>query len=559
MKKLFVLVLTIGIIGSGYLYIDKIKENTEVISFSDEIYLIVEDIVVEEGEPLIIQDGILYFSYDFIKEYIDENIFYDVAENLIIFTYEGKVKRYTINENIGSVNSKEFTIDNVIKKIENKVYIPKDLFIEDYEVDINYYPLTNAVVMDFKDIYYLQGEIILDNGIIRSNMDIKAPILIENLELGSILYVYGEYEDWYKVRTMDGIPGFINRKYLRLNHTKDIYKTELQDRKDNIKTNSLNIINLTWDYTYGKVTKVDGIKPIPGLNIISPTWFSVTDEEGNILDRGNKEYVKKYNDLGYEVWPLIDNSFDPSMTHEILKSSLKREEIINSILSLYLDYGFQGINIDFENVYLKDRELLTQFVRELYPLFKQHDLVVSMDVTAISTSENWSMSFDRKKLQETTDYLILMAYDQHPASSKVAGSVAQYSWVEKSLTRIFEEIPKEMLILAVPYYTRLWIVEEDNISSQAIGMETANKFIRDNKIQLEWDHVSRQFYGEMEKNNKEYQIWLEDAKSLKEKISLINKYGLAGVASWRKGFETEDIWETIAVELMEPIIDDKAY
>lgn len=559
MKKLFVLVLTIGIIGSGYLYIDKIKENTEVISFSDEIYLIVEDIVVEEGEPLIIQDGILYFSYDFIKEYIDENIFYDVAENLIIFTYEGKVKRYTINENIGSVNSKEFTIDNVIKKIENKVYIPKDLFIEDYEVDINYYPLTNAVVMDFKDIYYLQGEIILDNGIIRSNMDIKAPILIENLELGSILYVYGEYEDWYKVRTMDGIPGFINRKYLRLNHTKDIYKTELQDRKDNIKTNSLNIINLTWDYTYGKVTKVDGIKPIPGLNIISPTWFSVTDEEGNILDRGNKEYVKKYNDLGYEVWPLIDNSFDPSMTHEILKSSLKREEIINSILSLYLDYGFQGINIDFENVYLKDRELLTQFVRELYPLFKQHDLVVSMDVTAISTSENWSMSFDRKKLQETTDYLILMAYDQHPASSKVAGSVAQYSWVEKSLTRIFEEIPKEMLILAVPYYTRLWIVEEDNISSQAIGMETANKFIRDNKIQLEWDHVSRQFYGEMEKNNKEYQIWLEDAKSLKEKISLINKYGLAGVASWRKGFETEDIWETIAVELMEPVIEEKAY
>lgn len=559
MKKLFVLVLTIGIIGSGYLYIDKIKENTEVISFSDEIYLIVEDIVVEEGEPLIIQDGILYFSYDFIKEYIDENIFYDVAENLIIFTYEGKVKRYTINENIGSVNSKEFTMDNVIKKIENKVYIPKDLFIEDYEVDINYYPLTNAVVMDFKDIYYLQGEIILDNGIIRSNMDIKAPILIENLELGSILYVYGEYEDWYKVRTMDGIPGFINRKYLRLNHTKDIYKTELQDRKDNIKTNSLNIINLTWDYTYGKVTKVDGIKPIPGLNIISPTWFSVTDEEGNILDRGNKEYVKKYNDLGYEVWPLIDNSFDPSMTHEVLKSSFKREEIINSILSLYLDYGFQGINIDFENVYLKDRELLTQFVRELYPLFKQHDLVVSMDVTAISTSENWSMSFDRKKLQETTDYLILMAYDQHPASSKVAGSVAQYSWVEKSLTRIFEEIPKEMLILAVPYYTRLWIVEEDNISSQAIGMETANKFIRDNKIQLEWDHVSRQFYGEMEKNNKEYQIWLEDAKSLKEKISLINKYGLAGVASWRKGFETEDIWETIAVELMEPVIEEKAY
>ena len=269
------------------------------------------------------------------------------------------------------------------------------------------------------------------------------------------------------------------------------------------------------------------------------------DSNGEIMDKGNYEYVKRYNDLGYELWPLIDNSFDPGLTHELLKSSVKREELINNILDIYLNYGFQGINIDFENIALKDKDLLTQFVRELYPLFKEYNMWVTMDVSPISTSENWSMSFDRKRLAETTDYLILMAYDQHWAASPIAGSVAQYSWVEKSINGVLQEIPKDKLILAVPYYTRLWIIEDGKVSSQALSMDTANKFLEENEINLMWDEESKQYYGEMERNGKEYKIWVEDGESLKYKVSLVNKYDLAGVASWRKGFETKDIWTSI--------------
>lgn len=215
------------------------------------------------------------------------------------------------------------------------------------------------------------------------------------------------------------------------------------------------------------------------------------------------------------------------------------------MLNIYLDYGVQGINLDFENVHLKDRDLLTQFVRELYPVFKENNLKVSMDVTAISSSENWSLSFDRKRLQRTVDYLMLMAYDQHWAASPIAGSVAQYSWVEKSLVRIFEEIPSEKLILGVPFYTRLWTIEDGKVSSQALSMETANKFIRENNVPLVWDQESSQYYGEVEKSNKTYKIWVEDSESLAYKASLIHKYDLAGIASWRKGFETPDIWASI--------------
>lgn len=540
-KKLIVIIILVIVISISFFIYLKFQPNQEVISFSKDIYLIVEDVVVDNGEPVIYDDGILYLSFEIVKLFIDENLFYDQEEELVIFTNKGKVKRYIIDEKEATVNSKTFYINNVIRKIEDKVYIPIDLFLADYDIEIHYYEETNAVVMDYTDVYYLTGEVVITDATIRTDLDIKAPILTNKLEVGSIVFVYGEFEKWYKVRTIDGIPGFIDKKYIKLNHVKDIYKTELKSKNEK-GTFNFKKINLTWDYTYGKVKNSDNIVKIPGVNTISPTWFSIVDEEGKIYDKGNIDYVNKYNKLGYEIWPLFDNSFDPDMTHEVLKSSSKRESIINELLNIYMEYGFHGINIDFENVHLKDKDLLTQFVRELYPLFKANNMTVSMDVTALSTSENWSLSFDRVRLQDTTDYLVLMAYDQHWASSPIAGSVAEYSWVERSLLRVFELIPREKLILAVPFYTRLWTIDEGKVSSQAISMEAANKFIEKNNIQLVWNDKAGQFFGELEKDNKLYKIWLEDSKSLEYKTSLINKYDLAGVASWRKGFESPDIW-----------------
>lgn len=541
-KKIIAIIIIIAILSGLALFInEKYKANEYVLAPSEDLYLIIEDTLIDEGWPIIYEEGILYFSFDAIQTYIDDNVFYDEVEEMVIFTNEDRVTRYEIYETEASVNSKKFHILNVIKKFDNNVYIPIDLFIADYDIDVNYYEETQAVVLDYNNMYYLRGEILDKDAVIRTDKDIKSPIINNNLEIGSTLYVYEEYEKWYKVRTPNGILGFIEKKYIKLNHTKDIFKTEIEKKNETEVLNAKKI-NLTWDYTYAKVQNTDNIAPIPGVNTISPTWFSIVDADGKIYDKGNTEYVNKYKNLGYDIWPIFDNSFDPDMTHEFLKSSIIREDIINNLLNIYLSYGFEGINIDFENVYLKDKDLLTQFIRELYPVFKANNMTVSMDITAISTNENWSMSFDRLRLKDATDYLVFMAYDQHWASSPVAGSVAEYTWVERNLLRLFDLIPNEKLILAVPFYTRLWTIEDDKVSSQALTMEIANKFIANNNIQLSWDNKAGQYYGELEKDNKLYKIWLEDAKSLEYKASLVHKYDLAGIASWRKGFESPDIW-----------------
>lgn len=551
MKKFFlsllVLVVISGLIGGG-IYLNKYKANEEVIVFSDETYLMIEDILIEDGNPVIFEDNQLYFSYDIIKTYFDEDIYYDDMEGTLILTDEDKVRRYQIDAYIGSINSKEYMIDNPIILIDDKVYVPIDLFIDDYEIKVDYYPETNAVVVDYTDRYYLKGELVLEGASIRTDLDIKSPKLSDNIEIGSFVYVYGEYEKWYKVRTLNGLPGFIEKKYIKLHHTKDIYKTGLLEREES-RNDNLGMINLTWDYTYRELVNTDNIVPITGVNIMSPTWFSITDDVGTIYDKGNRDYVSKYNALGYDIWPLIDNSFDPDLTHNLLKSSKNREKLIKNILEIYLYYGFQGINIDFENIYLKDKDLLTQFVRELYPVFKENNLMVSMAISPISTSENWSLSFDRERLSKATDYLVLMAYDQHWAASPIAGSVAQYSWVESGIKGVLEFIPNYKLILAVPYYTRLWTEVDEQVSSQAISMEVANRFIDENNVELVWNEESMQYYGELDRDGELTKIWLEDSNSIKYKASLINKYNLAGIASWRKGFETADIWEVIYTEL----------
>lgn len=521
--------------------------NEEVLSTPDEVYLVIGDNSFNDSTLAILEENLIYLSLDIIKEYIDPNIFYDDNEQMIIIINDKEVARYVVNENCASVNHREFYLDNPVKEVESSIYIPDDILTRHYDLNIAYWENTNTITVDDLNSNYILGQVILEGGDIRVSFDKKAPIIFKDVPVETELYVFEEYEDWYKVRTIDGIVGYINKEYMKIDLASNIHSSGEYDKISKVKRDK---INLTWDYTHRKMENVENVEYIEGVNVISPTWFSIVDENGNIMDKGNREYVVKYKELGYEIWPLINNNFDPDLTRALLSSSESRERLIENIARIYISYGVDGINLDFENIYMNDRDLLTQFVRELYPVFKEKGMTVTMDVTPISVSENWSRCYDRRRLSETLDYIMLMAYDQHWASSPVAGSVAQYSWVEDSVRNVLEEVPNEKLILGVPFYTRLWTVknteEGDKVSSQVLSMDEAKKFIEGNNIELIWDDESGQYFGEVTKDGITYKIWMEDEESLQMKSSLINKYDLAGIASWRKGFEKEEVWPVLS-------------
>lgn len=313
---------------------------------------------------------------------------------------------------------------------------------------------------------------------------------------------------------------------------------------------------MVWDYIHRVTPDMSGEKAL-GLDIISPTWFSIVDGQGTIESKADISYIRWAHNNNLAVWALINNDFDPDITREFLSSSETRDKIIRQILMYAELFQLDGINIDFENVYYEDRDLLVQFVRELTPILHEAGIVVSMDVTPKSTSLNWSLCYDRKELGKVVDYMILMAYDEHWATSPVSGSVASIGWVEKGIVSLLEDVPAEKVILGLPFYTREWEerpAENGGIAvkSRALSMAQAKRIISQNGSSLSWDEKAGQHFAYYTKGDKVYKIWLEDDKSIQLKAALVNKYDLAGAASWRKGFEEPIIWEVLYNELKLP-------
>ena len=291
---------------------------------------------------------------------------------------------------------------------------------------------------------------------------------------------------------------------------------------------------------------------LPGVNVLSPSWFIIANEKGKIKDKkGNAslDYVRQAHERGYQVWALITNDFNPDMTKKLLASPMGRANAVREMKSLAKKYQLDGINIDFENIYPEDRDRLTDFVGEISRALQAEGLTVSMDIAIPIISGMWSLCYDRRALAEQVDYLMLMAYDEHSAASTVSGSVASLGWVEKGITATLAEgVPPRKLLLGMPLYMRIW--QEDIKTGKAKGktlsMSQAEQMIADRGLAPVWLPEAGQYYFEYAEGKSRYRVWQENRRSLALKASLVSRYDLAGGAYWRSTLETPDVWETLA-------------
>ncbi|MGM9540802.1 glycosyl hydrolase family 18 protein [Anaerovibrio sp.] len=313
-------------------------------------------------------------------------------------------------------------------------------------------------------------------------------------------------------------------------------------------------VSVLWDWQAPgeKATRLADQDKLPGVDVLSPSWFVIADERGRIKDKrgtAHPEYVRKAHGRGYKVWALITNDFNPDMTKKLLASPMGRANAVREMKALAKEYGLDGINIDFENIYPEDRDSLTDFVAEISRALRAEGLTVSMDITIPSSSGMWSRCYDRRALAEQVDYLMLMAYDEHGAASSVSGSVASLDWVEKGIAATLSEgVPPEKLVLGMPLYMRIW--QEDIKTGKAKGktlsMSQAEKLIADRKLSPVWLAGEGQYYFEYTEGKKRYRVWQENRRSLALKAALISRYDLAGSAYWRSTLETADVWEALA-------------
>ena len=308
-------------------------------------------------------------------------------------------------------------------------------------------------------------------------------------------------------------------------------------------------INLVWQADVPDAeADFSRLPKVVGVNVISPCWFDIATAHGLIRNKiTNKDYVTHMHALGYKIWPLITNSFNPELTHALIHNPLGRENLRNNLLELADKYKFDGYNFDFENIADEDKNGLTDLVQELAAAIKPKKLVLSMDITMPSNTPYWSACYDRKALAKELDYIMLMAYDQHTPRQHQRGSTAALNWVTDGLKQTLNEVPATKLILGLPLYSRLWDSQGQSLyaNGRTISMPAMEETIVKQKVTPVWLPNEGQFYVEYQKYGKTYSFWQEDAASLLEKVKLVYKYDLPGIASWRKGFETDDIWLSI--------------
>jgi hypothetical protein len=305
-------------------------------------------------------------------------------------------------------------------------------------------------------------------------------------------------------------------------------------------------ISLVWDHFLGDPVDLAQEEKIPGLTVISPTWFAVIDGRGAIASKADWKYVQDAHDKGYKVWALISNSFDPDMTKVFLTDESAQDRAVRQLLIYTALYDLDGINIDFENVYDDDSDALTAFVAKLTDKLREQRIVSSIDTTVPSGVPMWSKCYDRAALAKLVDYFMVMTYDEHWRTSPIAGSVASIGWVERGIQNTLQYVPREKLLMGVPFYTREWR-ESDNgrVRSSTMLMADVENRIARYGVTPSWLDTAGQHYMEYSDDSARYRVWIEDAKSLTLKVDLARKYELAGVAAWRKGFEKPGIWDAV--------------
>lgn len=512
----------------------------------------------QKGNALLEGDTI-FLPLSFMQENIDSSIIFDEKSTSIIITTAEKVIQMPTDSLTFFVNQKpvELQASPIISK-DGQIFVAIDPLLSFYPIQFKVLKDTGAIWIQKNGDQYFEGTTTVEDVHpeklrIRTEPSIKAPYTAE-LSKQESLMIEAEEEDYYLVRKENGISGYISKKYITKN--KEVTVILSQQTKTAALPKIDGPIQLTWEAVYTKNPDHTQIPDMLGLNVVSPTWFTLAGTDGSIKNLASQEYSKWAQSKGYQVWGLFSNSFDPVLTHEALKDFETRQKIIVQLLHFSQMYQLQGINFDIENVKQEDGHLVTQFMREATPYLHEAGLVVSMDITFYAgENNNWSSFYERSKLAGIVDYLIIMAYDEHAGSSPVAGSVASLPWVEKNLQNLLKEVPKEKLILGVPLYTRLWkeLHNADGstvVTSQSMSMSKVKEWLAEKGLQPVYDEASGQNYAEYyaEDENATYKVWIEDELSLTKRANLAASYQLAGVASWSRTFGDQTAWTAINMD-----------
>lgn len=543
-----ILIVLVGAAGIVSFLINRYKPGTEYMAGNEYFNLTDENSValIQNGELLeeqaVLIGGEPYAAYTYVESQLNSCFYWDEETKGILLTTSGGVQ--TLLPGDAAVAKTPGGQPAVQQESDGTVYISLDVVKEYTDLDYAYYSDPNRVVIRNEWDGVEQATVQSDTAQVRQKGGIKSLILAD-VQKGDTLLYLENLDNWCKVMTADGYTGYIQ--------TEDISEPEAIEARTAKKDSYERItrdhkINLVWHQstsTESNDAMAEMTAEMTGVNVISPTWFSVTDETGTISSLASADYVKLAHEAGREVWGLIDNfneAFDE--TTDLAYASV-RSRIIEQLLAEAASCGMDGINMDFENLKEAGIPHYLQFLRELTSAAHAQNLVVSVDTPV---PQAYTMYYQRGEQARFVDYMIVMAYDEHFAGSEEAGSVSSLPFVQQAVEEMTRVMPADQVICGIPFYTRVWTEKfgQSAITSEVLGMDGAKNYAKENQMTETWDASLGQNVATVETSDARYTIWMEDEQSMEEKLKVIQSADLAGVAEWKLGFERADIWSLIS-------------
>lgn len=545
-------VIIVGVIGFAlFVKYSPSKERKDLKEYypvkDNEVLIIMQNEVHDRYG--ILENDVIYVDYNTIYEYLNQRMYWDSNENLLVYTTPTEIIKVSVDTKEYTSNEAEKSETYEIVKIQNgTVYIAFDFVKEYSDFEYSYYDSPNRIVVDYQWGEYLVAQVKKKTQL-RVEPDSKSDILLD-LDIDQKLTYLDINEvfegDFVKVITEDGVIGYVKNRFLQESSYEELKSVYIEPEYTNITKDY--IINMVWH----QVTNMDAnggignlLQGTKGVTTVSPTWYKIVNNEGEISSLASAAYVEKVHDLGMEVWALVDDFSTEVNMYDLLSSTSRRERLSNALITEAIQYNLDGINLDFENISYDAGIHYIQFIRELSVKCRTLGIVLSVDNYVPS---NYTVYYNREEQGIVVDYVVIMSYDEHHGGSDVSGSVASIGFVQQAIDDTLTMVPKEKVIMGIPFYTRQWeeVTQENGevtVSSSAYSMTNAEALFLNNGIEPVWDNECGQYYGEYEKDGALYKIWLEDIESIEEKLKRISDAKVAGIACWKLGLEKETIWD----------------
>lgn len=520
-----------------YMYQELLGEQQQAHLYNQ---LLINGQVLEKNHLILDDHGRYLISVEAVQGAIDQSVYLSGSKSRIYIPMLGKSYRLETSKLTQYVQQHIETINLPIIRIEDRSYVELSPIEK-------LYGLTVETIEDYHTTIIENRSLAVATGINKVKLTAMTDDGMKSIGKFSTkqLVLLKEEGPYAFVLTDNGEIGYVEKKTLTVDQTKNYFVDQALN-KPRINNHMPKDFTLSWHQvgTFAQTSDIGPQKPLP-IDVISPTWFAL-NVEGIVINEASADYVKKAHEKGYKVWGLYSNSFKPAWTKELFESPDYTSQSIAQILLYSALYNIDGINFDFENMYMENRPDYVSYIEQSVEQLQYQNLRTSLDVTVPWGSDQWSKVYDRVALSKLVDYMCLMAYDEFWASSKKAGPVASMAWVEKGITESLKLIPREKLVLSLPLYMRTWAIQSNgHANSKSMGWKTASGIKENFKDQIVYDEKSGQNFVAYKKEGTNYKLWLEDAYSMKKRLDMVKKYDLPGVALWSKVFATDETWGII--------------